>query len=106
MQKGITGHLLDLVADLARHSYYRSQCWRGEQYSGALHARLWMLFKKVGGVWLCIGDYANVLIILDHFKCVTEVIGHKTLCICGYILELRTVSDEVPVLLSQRKSNV
>lgn len=53
MQKGITRHLLDLVADLKRHSCYSSQCWKGKRYSGALHARLWMLFKKVRGVWLC-----------------------------------------------------
>lgn len=53
MQRGITRHLLDLVADTAQHSYYSSQCWRGERYSGALHAHLWMLFKKVRGVWLC-----------------------------------------------------
>lgn len=50
MQQGITRHLLDLVPDVAQHSYYGSQCWRQEHYLGAVHAHLWMLFKTVWGM--------------------------------------------------------
>lgn len=57
VKQTITRHLQDLVADMAQHSYYSSQCCQGH-----FGAPLWLLVKKVWNVFIILDPHIIIVI--------------------------------------------